>query len=596
MRRILFTLAAMLASVAFNPSVSAQVPTRPTIHNVTLDERSGVLSITGVGFGQDPVVTVDGQPVSVRQGGSETRLEVLAPAALLITPGSYRLTVVDPLRHVGDTFVVASQSMTIAPGGVNPADTRGAEPEAAPVATAPSVVSAPATVRQAGSAPSPLTVIEDSGMPWRTAVGFQALLSNTAGGQFNTATGYRALFANTTGSFNTASGYLALQTNSTGGDNTASGTAALSSNTSGFNNTGSGSNALRSNTTGFYNTASGGGALEFNTTGTYNTASGTFALVSNGTGYDNTATGANALYTNTTGTQNTASGRSALEHNQTSYNTASGAYALYTNTTGAENTADGHSSLFLNTTGFSNTASGVNALFFNTTGSYNSASGWGALFLNTVGWYNAASGSRALYSNTEGFNNTASGQEALYANTTGGNNTAIGHSALQSSTTGSENVAVSNAAGFNATTGSYNVFVGAEVQGTAADTNTIRIGLPYSGGGGQNKTFVAGISNTALDASNGVQIVWVDKNGQLGTLMQPASASGAASIAQADTSRQPQAMVPQVSPDAIEQLTRTVQAQQATINRQQAVNAELRERLARLEALLAPAAGRSGAR
>ena len=42
----------------------------------------------------------------------------LAPAALVTTPGSYRLTVVDPVRQVGDALVVASAGSVIAPGGV----------------------------------------------------------------------------------------------------------------------------------------------------------------------------------------------------------------------------------------------------------------------------------------------------------------------------------------------------------------------------------------------------------------------------------------------------------------------------------------------
>ncbi len=88
-----------------------------------------------------------------------------------------------------------------------------------------------------------------------------------------------------------------------------------------------------------------------------------------------------------------------------------------------------------------------------------------------------------------------------------------------------------------------------------------------------------------------MQIVWVDKNGQLGTLMQPARLDN----------RRPSRG--RRHPARFEQLTRTVQAQQAVnvkleglLREQQAVNAELPERLARLEALLAPAAVRNVAR
>ena len=79
--------------------VGAQTAAPLTIHNVTVQERTGVLTITGTGFGRTPAATVDGEPVTVLANGTDTRIEVLAPAALLVTPGTYRLTVVDPARH-----------------------------------------------------------------------------------------------------------------------------------------------------------------------------------------------------------------------------------------------------------------------------------------------------------------------------------------------------------------------------------------------------------------------------------------------------------------------------------------------------------------
>jgi trimeric autotransporter adhesin len=69
-------------------------------------------------------------------------------------------------------------------------------------------------------------------------------------------------------------------------------------------------------------------------------------------------------------------------------------------------------------------------------------------YINTTGTFN-----------TTGEANTANGVAALIANTTGFSNTAFGH-----------------AAGALSTTGSYNVFLGSNVWGTNADTNTIRIG------------------------------------------------------------------------------------------------------------------------
>ena len=76
-------------------------------------------------------------------------------------------------------------------------------------------------------------------------------------------------------------------------------------------------------------------------------------------------------------------------------------------------------------------------------------------------------------------------------------------------------------AGLFATTGSYNVFLGAGVSGTSSDTNTMRLGLPYdsASGVGQNQTFIAGVVGTVL-TTPAVQ-VFIDANGQLGTLTPP---------------------------------------------------------------------------
>ncbi len=165
----------------------------------------------------------------------------------------------------------------------------------------------------------------------------------------------------------------------------------------------------------------------------------------------------------------------------------------------------------------------MNALAFNTTGYYNTASGVSALESNTDGRLNTASGADALNSNTTGCVNTASGSQALYTNTTGVANTASGVTrSIQHD--GRLQHGARLQAGINATTGSYNVFLGADVTGTAADTNTIRIGLPYDGGGtGRTETFIAGIHGTQLTGP-AVQ-VFIDANGQLGTV-PPCALSG----------------------------------------------------------------------
>src|SRR6266542_2104156 len=182
-------------------------------------------------------------------------------------------------------------------------------------------------------------------------------------------------------------------------------------------------------------------------TGEQNTGAGQFSLSSLTSGQQNTANGYSSLYSNTTGGANTANGHRSLSSNTTgSYNTASGAGSLLFNTTGSKNTANGIYSLLSNTTGYANTASGSAALQFNTTGYQNTAYGWEAMIHNTEGFNNTASGVFSLSSNTTGFFNTASGSNSLYLNTTGSYNTTSGYESLFSNTTGSENTAL----GFNA--------------------------------------------------------------------------------------------------------------------------------------------------
>jgi hypothetical protein len=516
MRRIpvVITLA-VWAGLGLAEIGAAQTAAHPTIHNVTLHQAAGVLTVIGTGFGRDPTVTVAGQPVIVLAGGTETQIDVVVPAAVLTTPGTYRLTLVDPVRQVGDAFVVASHAGVVLAGdGAG----RATVSETAPATTGSPVTGATVTIAPRPlDGPTPL-VVEDCCFPWRTALGYQALISNTSGIN-NTAIGYEALRYNTQGASNTASGYQALY----------------------FNQTGS------------HNTASGEQALRLNSSGNLNTASGQAALYSNTTGGSNTANGVQALFSNTTGNQNTASGMSALSGNTTAnYNTASGYEALYANTTGGNNTASGIQALYSNGAGWSNTANGSYALYANT------------------GEANTASGQQALRSNETGGYNTAGGYQALYANTTGHENTASGSWALASNTTGESNMALGVRAGFFATTGSYNLFLGADVRGTTADTNTIRIGLPYSGGVGQNQTFIAGIHGTALTGSP--VAVFIDANGRLGTVLPPAP--------------------PCQPPSCVGLANEPLQQALRQLADQEAINADLHARLARLEARLAPSAGR----
>lgn len=259
-------------------------------------------------------------------------------------------------------------------------------------------------------------------------------------------------------------------------------------------------------------------------------------------------------------------GHLALSSNTSgTYNTAIGFHALRFNTTGSRNTASGGYALYFNSTGTHNTASGDYTLVGNTAGSYNTATGQSALTQNSTGARNTATGWESLTNNTTGSDNTAIGIQAFYSNITGGNNAATGSHALGAAT-GSFNTANGVNAGLNATTGSYNVFLGADVSGTAADTNTIRIGLPYDGfGGGQNKTFIAGIHGTQVTGRY-LQVV-VDVNGQLGTLTPPVQ------------------LPPSTTGTAVSVLQHQVHEQQATVD-------DLRSQLARMEALLRTIANR----
>ena len=89
---------------------TAQPAPGPAIQHVTLHEGTGVLTITGTGFGDEPQVTVDGYAVAVLPGGTEAEVAVPAPAELLLVPGTYRLTVRNAALGREGTFVVASRA------------------------------------------------------------------------------------------------------------------------------------------------------------------------------------------------------------------------------------------------------------------------------------------------------------------------------------------------------------------------------------------------------------------------------------------------------------------------------------------------------
>ena len=165
--------------------------------------------------------------------------------------------------------------------------------------------------------------------PTNTAVGYQALQSNTNGG-LNTAIGYQALKANANnGTENTAIGSTALYFNIGGAYNTAIGSTSLYSNTSGTENTAIGVEALNSNQDGYENTAIGSTSLYLNTSGYQNTAIGKDALYSKTSGFGNTSFGYRSGYHDTSGNFNTFLGYQATCNPYVIYNnsTALGSYA-----------------------------------------------------------------------------------------------------------------------------------------------------------------------------------------------------------------------------------------------------------------------------
>jgi hypothetical protein len=131
----------------------------------------------------------------------------------------------------------------------------------------------------------------------------------------NAAFGFEALRGSTnpaanTGQFNTAIGAQAMLSNTAGDHNVAVGSGSMRNNTGGYQNTSVGRNALYSNN-GFCNTAIGSFALESNTAGVNNVAIGWYASGENTLGFSNTAIGSSALVNNLSGDYRTGLGYSA---------------------------------------------------------------------------------------------------------------------------------------------------------------------------------------------------------------------------------------------------------------------------------------------
>lgn len=183
---------------------------------------------------------------------------------------------------------------------------------------------------------------------------------------------------------------------------------------------GAANNSTSLTSEGKFNTFIGRAAGLNNTFGAYNTALGDQSLSANENGTFNTAIGDQALTANTIGDENVAVGAGALAFNTSADgNVAVGYLALNVNTDRIGNTAVGYRALSANGTGQS--------LAFHS--KYNTALGYEALLVNNLGDENVGLGFRSQYSGTTGFYNTSVGSRSLYFNQTGVNNVALGYQA-----------------------------------------------------------------------------------------------------------------------------------------------------------------------
>ena len=132
---------------------------------------------------------------------------------------------------------------------------------------------------------------------------------------------------------------------------------------------------------------------------------------------------------------------------------------------------------------------------------------------------NTVLGSGAANSFTSAFSNTLIGFSAGFSMTFGGSNVFVGASAGQNLISGTENVLIGRNAGLNySTTETSNICIGSEVEGTATESNVLRIGVTTgTAAGNLNKSFIAGIYGITPDTADGIP-VYIGSDGQLGTV------------------------------------------------------------------------------
>jgi len=182
------------------------------------------------------------------------------------------------------------------------------------------------------------------------------------------------------------------------------------------------------------------------------------------------------------------------------------------------NTAIGNANLGLLTTGSGNVTMGAGSMAFLTTGSNNCGLGSQSLLVADTGSNNIAIGNFVAQGQTSANDNVAIGTRSLLGNLTGSNNVTIGSSAMRNSATGANNIVLGYFAGTN--------YVGAETNniiigdpGTAAESNTIRLGATATGGTftAQTACWIGGIRGVTTGVADAVPVL-IDSTGQLGTI------------------------------------------------------------------------------
>jgi len=143
--------------------------------------------------------------------------------------------------------------------------------------------------------------------------------------------------------------------------------------------------------------------------------------------------------------------------------------------------------------------------------------------LTNTGQYNTGLGFGTFLTLTSGLNNVAIGGASFTAVTSGSNNTAVGEGSLSTISTGSNNIALGYNTGTDYTgSESSNILIGANILGTPAESNVLRIGDGTGSGDGQlQAAYISGINGVNVGS---VATVVTNSGDQLGTAMITAGA------------------------------------------------------------------------